>query len=265
MESLSTALGCLTGPVIGIIIFVVIFLFANIKQINQYEAGVLFTLGKYTKMLNPGWTFVWPIFQRVMIVDLRTRAVEVEGQDTMTSDNVSVHVTAVIYYKVVDASKAIIKVQYADNAVEQFAQTSMRNIIGESTLNEVLTHRAKISKNIEDTVAQTSNNWGIEIENVELKDIKLPEDLKRTMAKVAEAQRERDANILKSTGEIEAAENLKKAADLMAQTPGALHLRTLNSINDISSDQSNTVVFAIPIEILRAIEGIGEKMRSGSK
>ncbi|MBU0975380.1 MAG: slipin family protein [Patescibacteria group bacterium] len=242
----------------GILFFLVLIC---IRQVSQYQSGVLFTMGKFTKMLKPGWHVVIPIFQSMRIVDLRIKAHEVEGQETMTKDNVSVHVNAVIYYKIVDASKAVIEVEQADWAVSQLAQTTMRNVIGEVKLDEVLAHRDKLSRRIEEIVDHTSEKWGVAIETVELKDIVLPKNLKRTMAKVAEAERERDANILKAEGEVVAATSLAKAAGIIAEKPGALHLRTLNSINDISSDQSNTVIFAIPMEILRAIEGFGKYVR----
>ena len=240
--------------------FLLIVAFSNIKQVNQYESGVLFTLGKFSKILKPGWHVIIPIFQNMQRVDLRIKAHEVEGQETMTKDNVSVHVNAVIYYKVNNAAKAIIEVEQIDWAVSQLAQTTMRNVIGEATLDEVLAHRDKLSRRIEEIVDHTTEKWGVAIETVELKDIVLPKNLKRTMAKVAEAERERNANILKAEGEVIAANSLSKAAQIMGEKPGALHLRTLNSINDISSDQSNTVVFAVPLEILRAIEGFGNYM-----
>ena len=251
-----------SGICLSVLLFFVLFiLIANVKQVNQFQAGVLFTLGKFTRVLKPGWHIVVPVFQNMQIVDLRIKAHEVEGQETMTKDNVSVHVNAVIYYKVNDAAKSVIEVEQIDWAVSQLAQTTMRNVIGEVTLDEVLAHRDKLSKRIEEIVDHTTEKWGVAIETVELKDIVLPKNLKRTMAKVAEAERERAANILKAEGEVIAARSLAKAAELIAEKPGALHLRTLNSINDISSDQSNTVVFAVPFEILRAIEGFGNYMK----
>ncbi|MDD3647275.1 MAG: slipin family protein [Candidatus Dojkabacteria bacterium] len=251
------AVTCLVVPV-AILFFIALL---NIRQVSQFQSGVLFTMGKFSRMLGPGWHVIIPIFQSMKIVDLRIKAHEVEGQETMTKDNVSVHVNAVIYYKIVDASKSVIEVEQADWAVSQLAQTTMRNVIGEATLDEVLAHRDKLSRRIEEIVDHTSEKWGVAIETVELKDIVLPKNLKRTMAKVAEAERERDANILKAEGEVIAAKSLAEAASIIAEKPGALHLRTLNSINDISSDQSNTVVFAVPMEILRAIEGFGKYMR----
>ncbi len=240
----------------GILLVIILI---SIKQINQYERGIRFTLGKYTGMMGPGWNLVFPIIQGFQRVDIRTKAVDVPEQDAITKDNVSTKISAVIYYKVTDAAKAVLEVEDFYYAVHQLAQTTMRNIVGEVDLNELLANRDGIANRIKDVVKETTTSWGLEVATVELKDIILPEDMKRTMAKKAEAEREKQATIINSEGEVVAAENLAKAAKLMAQTPGALHLRTLNSINDISSDQSNTVVFAVPMEILRAIEGLAKR------
>lgn len=236
-----------------------ILLLASIKQVNQYERGVKFTLGRYSEMMEPGWRIVWPIFQSYQKVDIRTKAVDVPEQEAITKDNVSNRISAVIYYKVVDASKAVLEVEDFFFAVHQLAQTTMRNVVGEVELNELLANRDKIAERIRNIVVETTTSWGLEVLAVELKDIILPEDMKRTMAKQAEAEREKKATIINSEGEVIAAENLSKAAKLMAESPGALHLRTLNSINDISSDASNTVVFTVPLEVLRAVEGLVKK------
>lgn len=241
-----------------VIIFVVLF-FATLRQINQYERGVMFTMGRFSGIKNPGWRVVIPVFQRMVKVDIRTKAVDVPDQKAITRDNISVRVSAVIYYKVSDASKAVIEVENFYYAVSQFAQTTMRNIVGEVELDELLGQREKISQRIKEIVASASDAWGIQIENVELKDVALPENMERTIAKQAEAEREKRAVIIQSEGEVAAADNMAKAAGVLAMAPGALHLRTLQAINDVSSDQSNTIVFAIPIEILRAFEGLGKK------
>lgn len=238
--------------ILAIIIIVVVFLFASIKQIEEYERGILFTFGKFSKILNPGWNIVIPIIQNFKKVDIRTKAVDVPEQDAITKDNVSVRINAVIYYKVFDASKAILEVENYFYAVEQLAQTTMRNAVGAVTLDELLTEREKISENICKIIDEASDPWGIKVENVELKDIRLPEEMQRVIAKIAEAEREKQAVITKSIGEVEASKNLAEAASTMAKTPGALHLRTLATINDVSSDQSNTIIFAIPLEILQA-------------
>lgn len=248
----------------AVISTIVIFLFLlliSIRQINQYERGIKFTLGKYSGMMEPGWRVVWPIFQSFQKVDIRTKAVDVPDQEAITKDNVSAKISAVIYYKIVDASKAVLEVENFFFAVHQLAQTTMRNVVGEVELNDLLAKRDVIAQRISDIVDKTAEEWGLKIISVELKDINLPEDMKRTMAKQAEAEREKKATIINSEGEVIAAENLSKAALLMSKSPGALHLRTLNSINDISSDQSNTVVFAVPIEVLKAIDGFIKKSK----
>ncbi len=246
---------------ITILVIVGFIALCSIKQINQYERGILFNRGKYSKVLNPGWHVVWPIFQSMKKIDIRTRAVDVPEQVAITSDNVSIKINAVIYYKVFDAGKALCEVENFHYAVGQLAQTTMRNVVGTVTLDQLLTDREKISSNICKIIDNATDPWGVKVENVELKDISLSVEMQRVMAKVAEAEREKNAVIMKAKGEVEAAKNLAEAANLMGNTPGALHLRTLATINDLSSDQSNTVVFALPVEVLRALEGIGSNKK----
>ena len=243
-------------PIIVIFLFIVI---SSIRQVNQYERGILFKRGKYSKVLEPGWHVIWPIFESCKKIDIRTRAVDVPEQVAITSDNVSIKINAVIYYKVFDAGKALCEVENFQYAVGQLAQTTMRNVVGTVTLDQLLTDREKISANICEIIDKATDPWGVKVENVELKDISLSQEMQRVMAKVAEAEREKNAVITKAEGEVEAAKNLAEAANMMGNTPGALHLRTLATINDLSSDQSNTVVFALPVEVLRALEGMGNK------
>ena len=239
---------------ITIAIVVIVIILGSIKQINQYERGIKFTLGKFSKIMEPGWRLVFPIFQSYKKVDIRTKAVDVPEQEAITKDNVSVRINAVIYYKVFDASKSVLEVENFFYAVSQLAQTTMRNVVGSVSLDELLSERDKLSEEICKVIDKATDPWGIKVENVELKDVSLPEEMKRVIAKVAEAEREKQAVITKSIGEVEASKNLAKAAETMAKSDGALHLRTLSTINDISSDQSNTIVFALPIEVLRALE-----------
>lgn len=234
-------------------------LLISIRQVNQYERGVKLTLGRFSGLVNPGWRLVFPVFQSMKKVDIRVKAVDVPDQEAITHDNVSCRINAVIYYKVVDAGKAILEVENFWNAVSQLAQTTMRNVVGQLSLDELLSQRDQASVRIRDIVEKDAASWGLDILNVELKDIKLPDDMVRTIGKQAEAERERRAVIISSEGEVAAAENLSKAAAILSANPAALHLRTLNSINDISSDQSNTVVFTLPLEILRAFEQMMKK------
>ncbi len=244
---------------IVLIVLFIIILLGSIKQVDEYERGILFTKGKFTKILSPGWQIVLPIFQSFRKVDIRTKAVDVPEQETITKDNVSIRINAVIYYKIFDAGKAICEVQDYYYAVSQLAQTTMRNIVGSVTLDELLSEREKISDGICQVIDKATDPWGVKVENVELKDVSLPEEMKRVIAKGAEAEREKVAILTKAAGEVEAAENLSKAAAMMSSSPGALHLRTLSTLNDLSSDQSNTIIFAVPIEVLKAVEGLGKK------
>lgn len=234
-----------------------IIILISIRQVNEYQRGVKFQLGRYTQMVQPGWRIILPIIQSMTKVDIRVKAVDVPFQEAITKDNVTAKINAVIYYKVSDASKAVLEVENFRFAVSQLAQTTMRNVAGELELDELLANRDQAAKKIKTLVDSATDPWGIKIDSVELKDVILPENMQRTIAKQAEAERERRAVIIKSEGEKSAAQNLADAANMLAQQPGALHLRTLNTLNDLSSDQSNTVIFAVPMEILRAMERIG--------
>ncbi len=238
--------------IVGVVVFLILI---SIRQINQYQRGVTFTLGRYTNTKKPGWRLVIPIFQMMKKVDIRVKAVDVPDQEAITKDNISVKVNAVIYYKITEADKSVIEVENFYYAVSQLAQTTMRNIVGEVSLDELLSNRDQVSDRIQQIVDKATDPWGIKVDSVDLKDIVLPEEMKRTIGKQAEAERERRAVIIKAEGEVIAAENLTKAANMLSSAPGALHLRTLQTINDLSSDQSNTVVIALPLEVLRALEG----------
>ncbi len=242
--------------ILGTILFLILI---SIRQINQYQRGVMFTLGKYAGTKNPGWRLVFPIFQMMKKIDMRVKAVDVPDQEAITKDNISVRINAVIYYKVADAAKAVIEVENFRYAVSQLAQTTMRNAAGEVTLDELLSNRDQVSSRIQGIVDRATDPWGIKVNNVELKDVTLPEEMKRVIGKQAEAEREKRAVIIKAEGEVIAADNMAKAARVLAESKGALHLRTLQTLNDLSSDQSNTVIFAVPLEILRAFEGMGMK------
>mgnify|MGYP000235803971 CR=1 FL=1 len=237
-----------------LIIFIVIVLLFSIRQINEYERGVLFTIGKYSGLKQPGWRIVLPIVQSMDKVDMRVKAVDVPQQQAITKDNIPVRVNAVIYYKVADADRVILEVENFRLAMSELAQTTMRNVVGKVELDELLAERAKLSNRIKTIVDEASDPWGIKVDNVELKDVILPQNMERTIAKQAEAERERRAVIIKAEGEVASANNMAEAARRLSATPGALHLRTLQSLNDLSSDQSNTVIFAVPLEILRAFE-----------
>jgi regulator of protease activity HflC (stomatin/prohibitin superfamily) len=248
------------GWIILIVVLVVAISF--LREVKQYERGVVLTMGQYSSLRKPGWSIIVPIFQNMTKVDLRVKAVDVPDQKVITRDNVSASINAVIYYKVSDAARAILEVEDFRYAVSQLAQTTMRNIVGGAELDEVLSNREELSDKIRTIIDAETDKWGIKVDNVELKDFFLPEDMERTIAKQAEAERERRAVIINAEGEVTAAENIAKAARMLSESPGALHLRTLQTLNDLSSDQSNTVIFALPIEVLRAVEGVTQMMNT---
>lgn len=262
MEAIFFFLSSFTVFVIPGILFLLVI---TIKQVNEYQRGIKFTLGKYSSTIEPGWRIVIPVIQSLTKVDMRVKTVDVPLQESITRDNISVKINAVIYYKVSVAEKAILEVENFMYAVSQLAQTTMRNIVGEVSLDDLLTDRNTISDKIKKIVDEATDPWGIQVINVDLKDIIIPEDMKRTIAKQAEAEREKRAVIIKAKGEVAAAENMAEAAKMLAGTTGALHLRTLQSLNDLSSDQSNTVIFALPLEILRSFENFNQKTEAELK
>ncbi len=247
------------GAGILLVSVAVLLLVFGLKVVNEYERGVKFTFGRYTGIMSPGLRFVFPVIQSWERIDLRTKVVDVPEQDCITKDNVSVNVNAVLYYMVSAAQKAVLEVEDFQYAISQLAQTTMRDVVGEATLDQILGQRDAVSKRIKDLVDRDTDPWGIKVSSVELKHIELHEEMKRVMAKEAEAEREKRAVIIKAEGEVAAATNMAKAAIRLAKTPGALHLRTLHSINDLSSDKSHTVIYALPAELLRMVQRMGSK------
>lgn len=244
------------------VLAVVVFIwFIGLRIVKEYERGIKFTFGRFTRVMKPGLRLVIPIIQSWQRVDIRVKAVDVPDQECITKDNITVGINAVIYYKVGDSKKAVIEVERFQWAVSQIAQTTMRNIVGEVELDQLLSERDEISKRIQEIVDKATDPWGIKVDNVDLKDITLPADMKRVIGKQAEAEREKRAVIIKAEGEVIAANNMAKAANTLSAAPGALHLRTLQTVNDLSSDQSNTIIFALPVEVLRAFEAMGLKVK----
>ena len=243
------------------LVFLMFLALFFLRIIMEYEKGVKFTLGKFSSTMEPGLNFIIPILQSYRKVDMRIKTIDVPNQEVMTSDNVPAQINAVVYFKVDNAENAVLKIQDYVYAVSQYAQTALRDVIGSITLDSLLTKREEIASEIKLIVDKETDPWGIDVTAIKIQDVELPQDMKRVMAKQAEAEREKRAVIIKSGGEVIAANNLSKAAKTLAEAPGALHLRTLNTLNDLSSDQSNTVIFAIPIETLRAIEGLAGKIK----
>ena len=234
--------------IIVAVVIIVVFILAGIKVIYEYERGIKFTLGRFSGLIGPGLNIIIPIFQSLQKVDVRVKTVDVPKQDCITKDNVSVNVDAVSYYYVFDVKKSILDVEDFYYAISQLSQTTMRDVVGEVTLDELLANRDAISNKIRTIIDKASDPWGLKVERVELKHIELPENMKRIMAREAEAEREKRGIIIKSEGEVIAAQNLSKAAKTLGINRGAMQLRTLQTINDIASDPSQKFIF-FPAEL----------------
>lgn len=227
-----------------------IFAFLGLKVINQYEQGLMFTLGKFTGIKQPGLRLIIPIIQRMVRVDMRIRTLDVMKQQIMTKDNVPVHVNAAIFFKVENPEQAIIKVQDYAYAITQYAQTALRDVIGGKSLDTLLVERQEIGDAIKKLVDNETSGWGLDVNAIKIQDIEVPDDLKRIMSRQAAAEREKRANIIKSEGDKEAAKNLADAARMMDKAKGAMQLRTLQTLDGLGPTASNTVVMALPVEVL---------------
>jgi regulator of protease activity HflC (stomatin/prohibitin superfamily) len=236
---------------IGIIITVilVIFVLSGLKLLYQYERGVVFTLGKFSNIRGPGLNWIVPIIQSMRKVDIRIRTTDVPKQEAITKDNISVLVNAVVYFRVEKPADAIIKIEDFAYAVGQYTQTALRDVIGNSELDAVLTEREKIATAIREIVDKETSEWGVDISSIKIQEIEIPQQMKRAMAKQAEAEREKRAMIISAEGELKASENLKKAADNLAKSPAAIQLRTLQTIRDISPDPSQKIVLFLPSDV----------------
>ena len=244
-------------PILLIIVIFVVFV-TGVRIVNQYEKGVVLRFGKYSSTKTPGFRFIIPFgIDRMFKVDLRLATVDIPRQEVITKDNVTINVDAVVYFRVADPNKAILDVQNFRLATAQYAQAALRDVVGKVELDTLLSQRDTISNEIKTIVDLATEPWGIDVPDVNIQNVELPNDMKRVIGKQAEAEREGRSVITKAQGEVEASQNLADAATTLAGTPGALHLRTLTTLNDLSSDQSNTVIFAIPLEVLRAFEGVG--------
>jgi regulator of protease activity HflC (stomatin/prohibitin superfamily) len=247
----------MAGVLIFVIVVILIFILSGIKVVNQYERGVVLTLGKFTGLRQPGLRVVVPIFQAITKVDVRSRPIDVPGQEIITRDNVTVKVDAVVYFRVNDAAKAVLETINYISATSQFAQAALRDVAGNAELDDVLSKREQISEQIKEIVDAETSKWGIDVENVKIQNIELPQEMKRAMAKQAEAERDRRANIINADGEKIAAKALTEAAALLATTHGAMNLRTLNTLERISTEPSQKTMMLFPIELVDALRGIG--------
>ncbi len=240
---------------IAVIVLVIVLVFSSLKVLNEYERGVMFTLGRFTGIKGPGIIFVVPIVQQMRKVDLRVIVLNVPKQDVITRDNVSVKVNAVVYFRIVDAGKAIIQVENAFDATSQVAQTTLRSVVGQHEMDDLLSQRDKLNVDLQRILDQNTETWGIKVSNVEIKDVDLDESMIRAMAKQAEAERTRRAKIIHAEGESQAAAMLVDAAKSLEQAPSALQLRYLQTLADISHERTQIIVFPLPLDLIKPFLG----------
>jgi len=250
MDSLLAGGSCI---VVAGLVVVGVLLLSGIKLLYEYERGVVFTLGKYSSTRKPGLTIVIPVLQTMRKVDMRIKTADIPRQEVMTKDNIPMLVNAVVYFKVVHPEDAIIKIEDYVFAVRQYTQAALRDVIGNSEMDSVLTERERIAESIKTIVDTETSGWGIDVESIKIQEVELPAEMKRAMAKQAEAERERRAMIIASQGELSASENLRRAAENLAKSTGALHLRTLQTIRDIAADPSEKIVLFVPSDLGRVI------------
>ncbi|MFH1510500.1 MAG: slipin family protein [Candidatus Woesearchaeota archaeon] len=228
------------------IVGAVVIVFWGLRLLYQYERGVVFTLGKYSHIKEPGLRWIVPIIQSMRKIDMRIKTADIPRQEVMTRDNIPVLVNAVVYFKVEKPADVIIKIEDFEYAVKQYTQAALRDVVGNSELDFVLTERVKIGSSIKKIVDAETTDWGVDIESIKIQEIELPQEMKRAMAKQAEAERERRAMIIAAEGELKASENLKKASENLSKSPAAVHLRTLQTIRDIAADPSEKIVLFLP-------------------
>ena len=236
------------------LILLLAIIMSAVRILREYERGVIFFLGRFQKVKGPGLIIVIPLIQKMVRVDLRVVTYDIPTQDVISRDNVTVHVSAVLYFRVVDPERAIIQVEQFFNATSQLAQTTLRSVLGQHDLDEMLSQRDKMNADIQSILDEQTASWGIKVTNVEIKHVDLNESMIRAIAKQAEAERERRAKIIHAEGELQASEKLLQAANVMSQNPQALQLRYLQTLNDISSENSSTIIFPLPLEILEALK-----------
>lgn len=242
----------------GIIVFVLLVLANAIKVVREYERGVIFRLGRLSGAKGPGLFFIIPVIDKMVKVSLRTVTLDVPPQEVITKDNVSTEVNAVLFFRVVDPNAAVVEVQNYVEATRQIAMTTLRSILGGFELDQVLGDREKINQQLQQIVDEQTDPWGIKVVNMEIKDVKLPSDMQRAIARQAEAERDRRAKVINAEGELQAATKLGEAAAIMERNPSSLQLRYLQTLNDISAENASTIVFPVPIELLNWLN-LGKK------
>lgn len=253
MDNLATFLTCV---VIGFVAFVVLLALRGFVLIYQYQRGVVFQLGKFVGVREPGLTFIIPMIQSLRKVDMRIKTADIPRQEVMTKDNIPMLVNAVVYFKVINPEDVIIKIEDHMFAVRQYTQAALRDVIGNSEMDFVLTEREQIAESIKKIVDAETTGWGVDVESIKIQEVELPAEMKRAMAKQAEAERERRAMIINSQGELSASENLRQAAENLSASPGALHLRTLQTIRDIAADPSEKIVLFMPSNLSGVVSEI---------
>jgi regulator of protease activity HflC (stomatin/prohibitin superfamily) len=245
-----------------VLMFILFFIIIpGIRVINQFEKGVVLTLGKYTGTKAPGLNWIFPVIQGMIKIDMRITTVDIPQQEVITKDNVPVGINAVVYFQVESAEKAILNIKDYGLAVSQYAQAALRDVIGGVELDSLLSEREQIAEKIQAIVENATKQWGLLVSDIKIQDIELPADMKRIMAKQAEAERERRAIIIRADGEFTASEKLAQAANVLSGTPGGISMRTLQTIEKINPDPSKTVIFALPIEFMEGIKSIGDFMK----
>ncbi len=249
------------GACILVTLVIIIFTLAMraIRLIYQYERGVVFNLGKFQGIREPGLTFIIPFIQNLRKVDMRIKTADIPRQEVMTKDNIPMLVNAVVYFKVIDPETVIIKIEDHVFAIRQYTQAALRDVIGNSEMDFVLTEREKIANSIKEIVDAETSAWGVDVESIKIQEVELPAEMKRAMAKQAEAERERRAMIIASQGELSASENLAQAAETLARSSGALHLRTLQTIRDIAADPSEKIVLFVPSDLAGMVNQVVAK------
>jgi regulator of protease activity HflC (stomatin/prohibitin superfamily) len=247
--------GCVLGAVLLIFVGVIL---RSIRLLYEYERGVIFTWGKYTGTRGPGLVIVVPVMQSMRKVDMRIKTAEIPRQEVMTKDNIPMLVNAVVYFKVISPEDVINKIENHVYAIRQYTQAALRDVIGNSEMDFVLTEREQIAESIKKIVDVETSGWGVDVESIKIQEVELPAEMKRAMAKQAEAERERRAMIIASHGELAASENLRKAAENLAKSAGALHLRTLQTIRDIAADPSEKIILFVPSDLGNSLGSIVE-------
>lgn len=248
-----------------ILVVLILLALAGLRIVNQFERGVVLTLGKYTSTRQPGLTWIFPVIQRMMKVDLRITTIDIPQQEVITKDNVPVGINAVVYFQVEVAENALLNIKDFTTAISQYAQAALRDVIGGIELDPILSDREHIANEIQTIVATATKAWGIVVNDIKIQDIELPADMKRVMAKQAESERERRAVIIRAEGEFTAAEKLAQAAERLSQAPGGLALRTLATIEKINPDPSKTTIFALPIEFFEGMKSVAAFLKDKTK